>query len=120
MLHCTTKATGLELQATPSTSVKVTGGKHLNFFELGNDVVEGKGPERVCYASALIDDCVPLHSAQQVPVLQGQHPLTSGSATEVVRYNDAVQHILAASLKHPVFYPGWGLPRGFFCSVTPP
>lgn len=36
------------------------------------------------------------------------------------KYNDAVQHTLAASLKHPVFYPGWGLPRGFFCSVTPP
>lgn len=35
-------------------------------------------------------------------------------------YNTAVQHTLAASLKHPVFYPGWGLPRGFFCSVTPP
>ncbi len=34
--------------------------------------------------------------------------------------NDAVQHSLAASLKHPVFHPGGGLPRGFFCSVTPP
>lgn len=36
------------------------------------------------------------------------------------KYNDAMQHVLAASLKHLVFYPGWGLPRGFFCSVTPP
>ncbi len=42
------------------------------------------------------------------------------SGAEVGKYNDAVQHALATSLRTPATYPGWGLPRGYFCSVTPP